>query len=126
MDHYALAKVVDSRKIHASKLQSLINNHWKVKGQISVVKYIYSSFLIRFEFKEDLLYMCCHGSWLLKGYLIYLIPWNFNVPMSSNFAHPSSLWIQIHVLPPDKLNEKVAKFFGDSQGSSFVTMKKEF
>ena len=79
MDHYALAKVVDSRKIHASKLQSVINVHWKLQGWISVVKHIDNCFLIQFEYKEDLLYMSCHGSWLLNGYFIYLIPWNFNV-----------------------------------------------
>ena len=82
MDNYALAKVVDSRKIHASKLQSLINVHWKLQGWISVVKYIDNSFLILFEFKEDFVYMCGHGSWLLKGYFIYLIPWNLKVPLS--------------------------------------------
>ena len=116
MDSYAPAEVVDSRKIHASKLQSLINVHWKLQGWISVVRHIDNSFLIQFEYKEDLLYMCCHGSWLLKGYFIWLIPWNFNVPMSTGFAHPYSLWIQIHGLPLDKLNEKTTKFFGDSLG----------
>ena len=71
--NFALAKVVDSRKIHASKLQSLINFHFKLQGFISVVRFTHS-FLLHFQCEEDLFFMLSRGSWLLQGYFITLLP----------------------------------------------------
>ena len=36
--------------------------------------------------------------------------------LSTDLAYSYSIWIQIYGLPLDNLNEKAAKFFGDSLG----------
>ena len=64
--YYVIAKVVDSQKLHASKLQYLINIHWKLQGWILVVKQLKNNFLLKSQFKKDATFMLDNTSWLLR------------------------------------------------------------
>lgn len=44
-ENYVLARIVDCRRLHASKLKALIKIHWKLKGWILVAKQDKDSFL---------------------------------------------------------------------------------
>lgn len=115
-DHFAFAKVVDGRKLHLSKLQFLIGIYWKLQGLVSVVQQSNNSFLLYFQYKEDLSYMLLHGTWMLQGFSITLLTWKASTTSSYPSAHLFPVWVQIHGLPSHYFDVKTARHIGEKLG----------
>lgn len=106
MDSLCFAKVVNSCKIHASKLHVLMMNHWKLRVQTMVVKHFHNSFLLQFQFEEDQIFTLNHEQWLLQGYFIVLCPCDSKPPMLNVSSHAFlSLWVQLYGLPKHYYSE---------------------
>lgn len=60
--------------------------------------------------------MLNYGSWLLQGYSIILNSWDPKISLANVSADTFPLWVQVHGLPKNFYNEKIAKFLGNSLG----------
>ncbi|KAF7824377.1 reverse transcriptase [Senna tora] len=66
----AIAALVDWREIPDFRLQHIINSHWKLQGQVTVISQIRNFYILEFDNEQDWSFMLLNGPWLIKNSLL--------------------------------------------------------
>uniref|UniRef100_A0A2N9F2D4 Uncharacterized protein n=1 Tax=Fagus sylvatica TaxID=28930 RepID=A0A2N9F2D4_FAGSY len=95
----AIAFLLDYCRFSVSHLQQLINDAWRIRGNVMVVGRNYHYYILHFDILDDLLYICGEGPWALDRALLVLERWRNNIVLDGLQINFVSLWIQLHGLP---------------------------
>ena len=63
----AIGFLLDYRKFLVSYLQNIINNAWRIRGPVTIVRRESNFYVLHFEYMEDLTYICEEGPWVVEG-----------------------------------------------------------
>lgn len=97
-------------------MQHVLNNAWRIKGEVSVVGRDSYFYIFHFEFLEDLHYTCNEGPWAVDGALLTLERWRPNLVLGNLQVNYVSIWVQLHGLPLEYQHPELAEKMGQMMG----------
>ncbi|KAF7831987.1 reverse transcriptase [Senna tora] len=71
--------LIDSRKFKVSRMQSIIDHYWYLRGPARVVGRVRRYYVIHFEVDEDRQQILNEGPWAMQGGLLTMFPWELNL-----------------------------------------------
>jgi hypothetical protein len=112
----AIAFLLDYRRFSVPHLQQLINDAWRIQGNVTVVGRDSHYYILRFNDLDDLIYACTEGPWAVDGALLVLERWRSNLVIHGLHLNFVSLWIQLHGLPLEYQHPELAIRMGHMLG----------
>ncbi|KAB1226575.1 hypothetical protein CJ030_MR1G016577 [Morella rubra] len=73
----------------------------------------------KFPKAEDRQFVLGHTPWNIRGNILVLLPWTPDLALSEMEFHLVAMWIQVHELPWNKLDESTAKAIGFKLGGDY-------
>lgn len=112
----AIGFILDYPKFSIHHLQHIINNAWRIRGEVSIVGRDSYFNIFHFEFMEDLHHICNEGPWAVDGALLVLEKWRPNLVISNLQINFISIWVQLLGLPLEYQHPELAKKMGQMMG----------
>ncbi|KAI9096864.1 hypothetical protein K1719_025847 [Acacia pycnantha] len=117
-DHFLFAKVVSPKRIHASKIQALMNIYLSLHGPVQVVQHDLNYLVIHFQEVADRLVVPSQGSWLLQNLVVAVFDWQPETPINDVSFSYFHAWIQVNGLPLDYYTMEVSYMIGSLFGEA--------
>ncbi|KAF7826736.1 Endonuclease/exonuclease/phosphatase [Senna tora] len=107
------------RKFKVSRLQSIIDHYWYLRGPVRVVGRVKRYYVIHFDMEEDRQHILNEGPWAMQGGLLTMFPWEPNLVLSNLLVTEVAVWVQLWNLPLEYqtplMAEKIGSLMGERQ-----------
>ncbi|KAF7802375.1 ribonuclease H [Senna tora] len=108
--------LIDSRKFKVSRMQSIIDNFWYLRGPARVVGRVKRYYVIHFEVDEDRQHILNEGPWAMQGGLLSMFLWEPNLSLSTLLVTEVAVWVQLWHLPLEYQTPLMAEKIGALMG----------
>ncbi|KAF7839239.1 Pyruvate carboxyltransferase [Senna tora] len=108
--------LIDSRKFKVSRMQSIIDHFWFLRGPVRVVGRVKRFYVIHFEIDADRQQILNEGPWAMQGGLLSMFPWEPNLALSHLLVTEVAVWVQLWNLPLEYQTPLMAEKIGSLMG----------
>lgn len=104
-----VVKTILDRKFNFKVIRSVLSNAWDLKDGVSFRSLNDKTLLCCFQKEDDMVKVLRVSPWNFKGYLLLCQQWNPELSLEELNFNTVEFWVQVHNLPPNKLNVDNAK-----------------
>ncbi|KAF7802767.1 Pyruvate carboxyltransferase [Senna tora] len=108
--------LIDSRKFKVSRMQSIIDHYWYLRGSARVVGRVRRYYVIHFDVEEDHQQILKEGPWAMQGRLLTMFPWEPNLVLSNLLVTEVTVWVQLWNIPLEYQTPLMAEKIGSLLG----------
>lgn len=110
-------KIMGTRVFRRFTITEIVNKIWRTRNQFKVEKVDENTFKFVFSSKGDRDHIYKNRLWFLDGAHLILKPWPENKILKDLCFGSTTLWMQIHGLPPEVIHEGTTERIGSHVGT---------
>lgn len=112
-----VGKLITQKHIHYRAISSILSQSWNLGPNLVIHQLDQNSITCTFTTLADRNRILEAGPWAIKGALLNLKQWSPPVPYSEIDFAWCPFWVQIHHIPPNRMNEENAICIGNFTGN---------
>lgn len=108
--------LITQKPINTKVMVAVLQSSWNLGKNVTFSVVNKSMVACTFSNKDDMKCIRSTGPWSVKGATLNLKPWPADIPVSEIDFKECDFWVQIHNLPPNRMNESNVVKLGNHIG----------
>lgn len=112
-----VGKLITMKSVNSSAINAVLQTTWNFGLNVSFKSLRQNTVSCTFKYAEDKQRIERAGPWSVKGHLLNLQHWDPSLSLNEVDFSVCKIWVQIHNLPPNRLNienlQRIGKLLGD-------------
>ncbi|KAF7831016.1 Pyruvate carboxyltransferase [Senna tora] len=109
-----IAALIDAKDMPIFRLQAIIDNNWKLLGNVHVRAKVRNFFILEFETIPDRIFMLTKGPWAIQNSLLVLDKWRPGLTVEDFRMEKIAVWFRFYGVPLEYMCDSITELIGET------------